>query len=156
MSIHKHTHLTHSHAVTHFKGIHKPLSDNMIFFWNNSTLTLSHHFYSYKVVYLLCTIRFQYSFRKRFIFIKSRVFPLIFSSHVAILKNSFARSVPSQTTEKFNCGNSLCFLVPFIITPKSVIFHIAFTEYDIVQLPIQGTAATIFRVETTQKSYNLS
>jgi len=42
------------------------------------------------------------------------------------------------------------FLVPFIITPKYVIFYIAFTEYGIVQLPIQGTAATIFRVETTQ------
>ena len=152
MSIQKHTHLTHSHAVTHFKGIHKPSSDNMIFLWNSSTLPFSHHFYSYKVVSLLCTLCFQYSSRTRFISMESRVFPLIFSSHVPILKNSFARSVPSQTTEKFNCGKSLCSLVPFIITPKSAIFQIAFAEYGIVQLPIHGLTATIFRVETTQKA----
>jgi len=152
MSIQKHTHLTHSHAVTHFKGTHKPSSDKMIFLWNSSTLPLSHHFYSYKVVSLLCTLRFQYSSRSRFISMESWVSPLIFSSHAPILKNSFARSVPSQTTEKFICGNSLCSLVPFITTPKSAIFQIAFAEYGIVQLPIHGPAATIFRVETTQKA----
>lgn len=152
MSIPKHTHLTHSHSVAHFKGIHKPSSDNMIFLWNSSTLPLSHHFYPYKVVSLLCTVRFQYSSRTRFISMESWVFPLIFSSQAPILKNSFVRSVPSQTTEKFNCGKLLCSLVPFIITLKSATFQIAFAEYGIVHLPIHGPAATIFRVETTQKA----
>jgi hypothetical protein len=64
---------------------------------------------------------------------ESWVFPLIFSSHAPILKNSFARSVPSQTTEKFNCGKSLCSLVLFIITPKSAVFQCS-CRYK-VQLP---------------------
>ena len=122
----------------------------MIFLWNSSilliifTLIKSFLFFAHSV--------FQNSSRTRFISMEFWVFPLIFSSHVPILKNSFARSVPSQATEKFNCGNSLCSLVPFIITPKSAIFQIAFAECGIVQLPIHGRAATIFRVETTQKA----
>jgi hypothetical protein len=46
MSIYKHTHLTHSHAVIHFKGIHKPLSDNMIFSWNIFPLMKSCTFFA--------------------------------------------------------------------------------------------------------------
>jgi len=131
MSIHKHTHLTHSDAVIYFKGIQKPSSDNMIFLWNSSTLPLCHHIYSYEVVSFLCTLHFQYSSRTGFISMESRVLPLIFSSHDRNLKNSFARSVPSQTTEKFNWGSSLSSSVPFIITPKSAIFQIAFIDYGI-------------------------